>query len=209
MVTIYLTRHGQTQWNVQKRMQGWLDSPLTINGQNEALALGKSLATIPFKAAYVSSSGRAIDTAKLICKNRQIPLFFKQPLKEIHVGEWQGMTNDEIQSQFPEQYDAYYNAPSDYQSVEGESFQEVLNRVLPTIEEIINRYDEDDAVLIVTHAVVKKLLIAHFKGLSIDEVWAPPFIHGTSLTKLHINATNEMTIQMIGDTSHLSATVID
>lgn len=205
MVTIYLTRHGQTQWNVQKRMQGWLDSPLTIDGQSEALALGKSLAPIPFRAAYVSSSGRAIDTAKLICKNRQIPVFFKQQLKEIHIGEWQGMTNEEIQSQFPQQHYAYYNTPADYRSDEGETFQEVLNRVLPTIEDIINRYDENDAVLIVTHAVVKKLLIAHFKGLGIEEVWAPPFIHGTSLTKLHINAADEMTIQMIGDTSHLSA----
>lgn len=204
MVTLYITRHGQTQWNTQKRMQGWFDSPLTTVGIEAASALGKRLANISFNAVYASPSGRTVDTAKLICKDRQLPIFFKQQLKEIHVGEWQGLTSETIQSTYPTQYDAYYNDPENYYSVEGECFQEVLDRSTSLIEEIISKYAVDDTVLIVTHAVVKKLLIAHFSNLSISNVWDPPFIHGTSLTIVHIDANKKIVIEMVGDTSHVA-----
>lgn len=205
IVTLYITRHGQTEWNIQKRMQGWFDSPLTANGKRSAAALGERLKEVPFKAAYISSSGRTIETAKLICGELSIPLLIKDQLKEINVGAWQGMTSSDIEKEFPEQYTAYYNSPLHYQSVDGETFQDVLNRTMPLIEEITTLYDEDDKILIVTHAVVKKLLISLFNNTGIANVWAPPFIYGTSLTIVHINNSGEISIQLTGDTSHLES----
>lgn len=203
MVKIYLTRHGQTEWNLQKRMQGWFDSPLTQEGQQAAIALGRRLAQIPFSAIYASSSGRTVDTAKFICCERQIPIFFKQQLREINVGEWQGMTDSEIRRTYPEQYHHYYNHPTEYKSEEGETFEDVLQRVLPVIKDVIEDYEDDEPVLIVTHAVVKKLLIAHFQNQSIDHVWDPPFIHRTSLTVLHLKKNGDVHFECIGDTEHM------
>ena len=203
MVKIYLTRHGQTEWNLQKRMQGWFDSPLTQEGQQAAIALGRRLAQIPFSAIYASSSGRTVDTAKFICCERQIPIFFKQQLREINVGEWQGMTDSEIKRTYPEQYHHYYNHPTEYKSEEGETFEDVLQRVLPVIKDVIEDYEDDEPVLIVTHAVVKKLLIAHFQNQSIDHVWDPPFIHGTSLTVLLLKKNGDVHFECIGDTEHM------
>lgn len=203
MVTLYITRHGETEWNLQKRMQGWCDSPLTIAGVKAAHALGKRLASISFNAVYASPSGRTVDTAQIICQNRQLPIFFKQQLKEIHVGEWQGMRAEDIKERYPQQYDAYYNDPLHYQSIEGESFLQVLERSVSLIDEITTKYDADATVLIVTHAVVKKLLIAYFNNQSIAHVWEPPFIHGTSLTIVHID-DGCVTIELIGDTSHIA-----
>lgn len=208
MVTLYITRHGQTEWNVQKRMQGWFDSPLTLQGKQDASALAGRLSTIPFKAAYVSSSGRTVDTAKIICHERRIPLFFKHQLKEIDVGEWQGLTADEIKSDFPEQYDAYYNDSSNYYSNEGENFQQVLDRALSVITDIQSDYEDDDHILIVTHAVVKKLLICHFKNLAINHVWDPPFIHGTSLTVVKLTADQEPLFEKIGCTDHFPMPIL-
>ncbi len=203
MVKIYLTRHGQTEWNLQKRMQGWFDSPLTQEGQQAAIALGRRLAQIPFSAIYASSSGRTVDTAKFICCERQMPIFFKQQLREINVGEWQGLTDGEIKQTYPEQYHHYYNHPTAYKSEEGETFEDVLQRVLPLIKDLIEDYEDDEPVLIVTHAVVKKLLIAHFQNQSIDQVWDPPFIHGTSLTVLHLKKNGDVHFECIGDTEHM------
>jgi len=67
MLTLYITRHGETVWNTQKRMQGWKDSPLTETGRQNAFSLGERLAHIPFRAVYSSPSGRTKETASLIC----------------------------------------------------------------------------------------------------------------------------------------------
>lgn len=203
IVTLYITRHGQTEWNVQKKMQGWLDSPLTENGRNAASSLGKRLQKIPFKAAYVSPSGRTLDTARLICSTHQIPLFIKEQLREINAGKWQGMSTLEIKKHYPEQYIDYYNDPLNYLSVGGENFHDIAKRVTPLIDDLCSTYEEEDSILIVTHAVVKKLLISLFNETGIENIWSPPFIHGTSLTIVHINKVGEVKIHVVGDTTHL------
>lgn len=204
MVILHFTRHGQTEWNVEKRMQGWLDSPLTEIGKESAKALSIRLANIPFKAIYTSPSGRTVETTHLICHDRNIPIFFQEQLREIHTGEWQGLTDDEIQRKFPIQYHMYYNDVTNYSSNYGETFQEVLTRSLLLISTIKKKYDENDHVLIVTHAVVKKLLIGYFKNREINDVWQPPFIHGTSLTTVHLKNNGDTVFELIGDTAHLT-----
>lgn len=206
MVILYITRHGQTEWNLEKRMQGWLDSPLTIEGKEAAVALGERLAQVPFKACFASPSGRTVETAQLICKNRSLPLLLADELKEIHAGDWQGLTADAIEKQFPRAYHAYYHDTENFQSQGGENFHQVLERALCAIKTMQDTYAEDDAILLVTHAVVKKLIICHFKNLPVQRVWDPPFIHGTSLTKIHLKKNGEATLELIGDTQHLKNT---
>ena len=120
MVTLYITRHGQTEWNVQERIQGWFDSPLTNYGKDQANALCKRLSSTPFIAAYSSPSGRALETAKLILQGHQTPLFIKHELKEINVAEWQGMLVQKIKQQYPEAYDNYIHHAECFESLEGE-----------------------------------------------------------------------------------------
>ena len=150
MLTLYLTRHGETEWNVQKRMQGWQDSPLTEKGRRDAVLLGKRLESVEFAAIYTSTSGRTVETAELI---------------------------------------------------RGERFIDVQTRALNVIQDIVNRHPSGN-VLVVTHAVVLKTLIVYFKNMPLAELWAPPFMHGTSLTMVQVeNGTFELVT--VGDVSHL------
>lgn len=204
IVTLYITRHGQTEWNIEKRMQGWLDSPLTEQGRQAASSLSARLKKISFTAAYSSPSGRTVETAKIICQEQSIPLFIKPQLREIHAGDWQGMSIDDIEKRYPQQYIDYYENPVRYQSVNGENFHDVAKRILPLIDDLTKLYEADDAILIVTHAVVKKLLISFFNGSGLANIWAPPFIHGTSLTIVHLDSSGKATIELVGDTAHLS-----
>lgn len=87
MLTLYITRHGQTEWNIQSRMQGWADSQLTATGVKAATQLGNRLQDVPLDAVYSSTSGRTIHTAQLILGNRTTPLIQKEDLREINVGE--------------------------------------------------------------------------------------------------------------------------
>jgi phosphoserine phosphatase len=200
MLTIYITRHGQTEWNVQSRMQGWADSPLTSSGVAAATQLGKRLQDVPLDAVYSSTSGRTMHTAQLILGKRTIPLIQKEELREINVGEWQGMLSSDIERDFAEDVKTYYEQPSQFQPTSGESFYMLKERVLRAIEEIVTAHPNGH-VLIVTHGVVKKCLINHFNGAELDSLWDPPFIHGTSLTMLEID-TDRRELTMIGDMSH-------
>ncbi|MDN6788089.1 MAG: histidine phosphatase family protein, partial [Lentilactobacillus parabuchneri] len=67
-VTAYLVRHGQTYLNMYNKVQGWIDSPLTEKGIQDAKSAGKRLSKINFAASFTSDSGRAIDTGKLILR---------------------------------------------------------------------------------------------------------------------------------------------
>ena len=200
MLTLYITRHGQTEWNVQSRMQGWADSPLTGTGVEAATQLGKRLQDVPLDAVYSSTSGRTIHTAQLILGARTTPIIQKEDLREINVGEWQGMLSADIERDFADQLKNYYEYPSQFEPTSGESFFKLKERVLRAIEEIAAAHPNGH-VLIVTHGVVKKCLINHFSGAQLDSLWEPPFIHGTSLTMLEID-TDRRELKMIGDMSH-------
>ncbi len=202
MVTLYITRHGQTEWNVQQRIQGWFDSPLTAYGKEQAQALCKRLAKTPFTAAYSSPSGRALDTAKFILEGHQTPIFIKHELKEINVAEWQGMTLDKIAEKFPVQYDDYFYHAERFRSTEGEDFFDVQARAQKLIEKLESKYTAEDNILIVTHSIVKKVLINAFLQQPMDQLWTSPEIEGTSLTIVKLE-NGQATVEMCGDIEHM------
>ncbi|WP_226087678.1 histidine phosphatase family protein [Mesobacillus sp. S13] len=181
MLHLYVIRHGETEWNKEKRSQGRLDSSLTHKGKADARSLGASLQEIEFRQIIASPSGRTLETARLVKGDRMIPLLTDERLMEIHLGAWQGKTENEIKSLYPEEFEAYWNEPEDYESVGGESFLQVQQRLVEFLEDL-EKNVRDGNVLIVTHGVVIKNLYLLCRNSSIKHLWEPPFIFGTSLT---------------------------
>lgn len=185
VIYLYVIRHGETEWNKEKRSQGRLDSALTTKGEEDARLLGKRLKDTEFLQIISSPSSRTLETARLVKRERPIPLITEDRLMEIDLGPWQGKTEAEIKVQYPEAFDAYWNQPEAYISEGGETFLQVQQRLmqfLVDLEETI----KDGNVLIVTHGVVIKTLYLLCRNASINQVWDPPFIYGTSLTILTI-----------------------
>lgn len=201
MLTLYITRHGETEWNVEKRMQGRLDSNLTDKGKLHAQLLGKRLENTEFAAIITSPSGRTVQTAELIKGERPIPIVKDSRLMEIHFGSWEGKTHDEIKEMDAHQFDCFWNNPHLYQNSEGESFQGIQDRVIAVLKDIEKTYSSGN-VLIVTHAVVIKTMYMVMKQLPLEEFWAPPFIHGTSLTIVELNDGKKRFL-LEGDLAHV------
>lgn len=201
MLTIYITRHGETEWNLEGRMQGWKDSSLTEKGVRDAIRLGDHLNRIPFEAFYSSPSGRTRQTAELINGDRDIPIILDENLKEINMGDWEGRTHDEIKGHYPEEYHAFWNAPHLYVPTSGESFQDVQTRIVKAFETILANHPTGN-ILMVTHAVAIKSLIVHLQNIGFDRLWDPPFIHGTSLTVVKVNDGQQQLV-VIGDSAHI------
>lgn len=200
MLKLFVTRHGETVWNTHQRLQGWKDSELTENGIQNALLLGNRLKDIEFQSIYASPSKRTIHTATLIKGNRELSIIEDENLREINLGEWEGQTQEDLIDMYPEEYYAFWNTPHLYTTNSGESFEQLQERVLRFLHRILSKH-KDGNVLIVTHTVLIKALLLHCKNLSIEELWAPPYIHDTSLSLIEVE-DGEMTIKLEGDISH-------
>jgi broad specificity phosphatase PhoE len=200
MTTLYVTRHGETEWNTEGRMQGWNDSPLTNLGINQAHWLHERLKDIDFNAIYSSPAGRAYKTAEILKGERNIEIVAHNALKEINLSEWEGLDQKNIKDKDEEQFYNFWNAPHLYKPLSGEDFVELQHRVISGIKEIVKGH-KDETVLIVTHTMTLKALMASLKNKPISTIWDPPFIKQTSLTVIEID-DDKINIEMYADASH-------
>ncbi len=126
---IYLLRHGQTEWNAERRVQGALDSPLTAHGVVQARNMGRALQGLVLRQSnwdlVASPLGRAACTAGIIAGMLDLPLRFDARLREISLGIWDGMLADDVKARFP---DAERRLNWTFHSPDGESFAEVAAR---------------------------------------------------------------------------------
>jgi broad specificity phosphatase PhoE len=201
MLRLYITRHGETEWNTEGRMQGWKNSNLTERGRMNAIALGNALKNVEFNKVYCSPLERTKVTTGLILGGRKVEIIYDDNLREMHLGELEGLTQDEIKGIYPEFQDHFWKSPHKYVPKSGESFYDVKERVSRTLEQII-RDNPEGNVLIVTHGVVLKTIHSYFKNLDMENLWDPPFIYDTSLTIVEIN-NGISKVLVEGDISHI------
>ena len=203
MLEIYITRHGATKWNSENRLQGWLNSELTDSGIRNAIQLGKRLSDREFNSIYTSPSKRALETAKLIKADKNTPLIIMGNLKEISFGDWEGKTQEEIEIDFKEEYYNFWNKPHLYnhQYHNAEGLKTFKNRVDEAMKEIISD-NTSGKILIVTHGVVIRAIMSFFWNIPIEKMWAPPIIHGTSLSIVNYDGERFNKV-LLGDTSHM------
>ncbi|WP_019156425.1 histidine phosphatase family protein [Robertmurraya massiliosenegalensis] len=206
MLQLFFTRHGETRWNVENRLQGRLNSDLTENGIRDAKLLGKRLSTIDFDVVYASPSKRTVETAKLIMEDRMVPLKTDERLMEIHLGSWEGRTTLEIQQSEPELFHFYQEKPTLFKGT-GESFENVKRRIESVLMDLELKHPTGH-ILIVTHGVVIKVLQTILKERSLDRVWEPPYIEGTSLSIVKL-VEGKRSLVLEGDITHKEAVRLD
>ena len=197
---IYITRHGETEWNTLKKMQGWQNSNLTEKGIEDAIRLGERLEDINFSKIYSSPLARAKDTANYIKGNRDMEIELLDGLREMGFGSWEGMENEKVKELHKEQYHNFWNKPELYKREDSEGFEDLFERVEKTLKYIIENSTGEN-ILIVSHAVTIKTIYAWINDYKIEEFWTPPYIDGTSLTVIELDG-EDMKIILEADTSH-------
>ena len=161
-MTIFLVRHGETEWNRARRYQGWSDSPLTERGLGQAAALGRRLAALPevAEAEIVASPiGRARRTAEIIaeCLGHSAPLRCDDRLREISLGSWDGLDRTEIMARMAarfEEFEWYFDTP------DGETYDAFAGRIAAWLAEL-----DDTPVIAVCHGVVTRVMRGLYAGL--------------------------------------------
>ena len=198
---IYITRHGETEWNIEGKMQGWQNSNLTEKGIENAKKLSERLKDIEFDCIYCSPLGRALDTANYIRGSKNTEIVVKDSLKEMGFGCWEGVDHLEVEKLYPTQKYNFWNKPHLYEPVDGESYEELISRVGALFEEIAGD-TRCTNTLIVTHAAVIKAMYSIIKDITLENFWGPPYMHDTCLTILEI-ADGEIRWILEADTSHM------
>jgi broad specificity phosphatase PhoE len=200
MTTLYITRHGETEWNTEGRMQGWNDSPLTNLGINQAHWLCDRIKDIDFNAIYSSPAGRAYKTAEILKGKKDIDIIAHDALREINLSQWEGLDQKDIKEKDEKQFHNFWKAPHLYKPLSGEDFFELQHRVTAGIREIVKNH-KDETILIVTHTMTLKALMAGLQSKPISTIWDPPFIKQTSLTIIEMHE-DKVSIKMHADDSH-------
>jgi probable phosphoglycerate mutase len=203
---VYITRHGTTEWNIKRILQGWGDSNLTEDGIMRAIKLGEKLQNVKFDMIYSSPQNRALETAKLIRGNRNIKIETTVNIRELGFGIWEGMCIDDIANKYPEEFSIYNNDPVRFVPMKGESYEELFKRINIFIDEIKSKKYEN--ILVVTHGVTIKALIANIKGLPLEEFSKLPVYTGTALNIVELKE-DKMEFIVENDVSHLDIQEFD
>lgn len=160
MTTIYLVRHGATEWNVTKRAQGTADIPLNEKGEVQALHTAEELSKTPIDAVYTSDLQRARYTAEAIAKVHGLEIIEEPRFREIDQGDWTGLTVDEIRAKWPDKWGParHYNARPG-----GESPQQVRKRALAALKDVVTKHP-DQHVVVVSHGGTIRWISAETLG---------------------------------------------
>jgi len=150
MTRLLVVRHGQSTWNAEGRWQGHSDPPLSAMGERQACAAAETVAQLGFDTVYTSDLARARQTGDLVAPPGIVPVVVAE-LKERNVGEWEGLTADEIDARFPGMREAYQSPPG------FESDDALVGRVRPALVAIASSAP-DATVLIVSHGGVIRSL---------------------------------------------------
>lgn len=158
--TLFLVRHGSTEWNRTKRAQGHADIDLNAEGHRQAIAAAQELAHLKIDAVFSSDLKRALATADPIASAHGLEVRIDPDLREIDQGEWEGLTVEEIQARWPELWGParHYNARPG-----GESPQQVRDRALRAVRRIVGEYP-DGCVVIISHGGTIRWLSAAALG---------------------------------------------
>lgn len=171
---LYLLRHGETDLNKQRRIQGRSDIPINEKGRRLAEATAQGLKDVAFDLAFTSPLIRAKETAQLVLAGRDIPVYEEPRIQEIGFGEYEGLCCSEENYNIPDKdFLKFFTDPAHYQvPPKGESFWQVMERTGAFLSELVsNREYEDKTILISTHGCALKALLANVNHTPIDKFW--------------------------------------
>ena len=167
MSRVLWIRHAETE--MAGRFCGHSDPDLNAQGQAQLARLAQLLSTEKIEEIYSSDLRRAQSTAQVIAAGRNIPLTLRPALREIHFGQWEGLTWAEIEHRDPAYARKWVDGYPHLPAPAGESFPGFKARVLDQVCQLIDR--DAEPIAVVTHAGVLRVVLRHLHGCSEQEAW--------------------------------------
>lgn len=195
---LHLIRHGQTNWNEERRAQGQSDSRLTELGEQQARELGEKLDAIEFDRIYCSSSLRTRQTAELAFGHKNKDIEYLDSLREIFLGPWEGRLYDEIEVEYGDSFHHFWNEPHKFAVAGAESFYDLQARAMGALNGIVSN-NSHQRVAIVSHGALIKSVLAHIEAMPMEDLWRPPLMHNCAHNVIEASGDGDYLIHIYAD----------
>ena len=187
---LILVRHGETTWNKEKKIQGITDVGLSETGIEQAEKLAFSLKGEKLDIIITSPLQRAFDTARAIAKYHDISIKVENDLHELNAGKLEGLTFPDLMLRYPEFLAKWMIDHASVVMPDGESLEEVQNRVWPVIKRISETFQN---ALVVSHSFVIITILCKVQNLNLSHS-----------TKLRISVASKTCLEIENGTAHIS-----
>ena len=198
---VIIVRHGETEWNIRGIRQGHLDSRLTTKGMAQAKALGARLGREKFTALYSSDLGRAVESAQAIANVTGHAIVTDERLRERHLGIFQGLNAEEINSKYPEERRLMRTEGPGYVIPGGESMVQQVARNIDCLNDLAAKH-QGEQIVVVTHGGVVSGFFRHTLEISLEARRRFEFVNAGINVFAHEDG-NWMLLTW-GDVSHLA-----
>lgn len=168
---VFVVRHAESEYSRERRFTGWRDVPLSAEGRRQCAALAGALGGSGAQAVYASPLLRARATAEAIAGPSGLAVQTDEAFREMGFGDWEGVAVDEAAARFPEDYALWRSAPERFHRPGGETLAEVAGRVARG-RDALRAAHPDGTLILVTHAIVARLLVLDALGLGPERLWA-------------------------------------
>lgn len=169
MSKLIVVRHGQTDYNVEKRYTGSTNVVLNEKGIEQAKITAHKLKDYDIDVIISSTLNRARQTAEIISKEINIQLIEMIEFREKNAGVYEGLTRDEAKSKYPDLWEKFSTPIYDEALPGGETIREVEERVFSALEQIRKNYPSDKNVLVVTHGFISRVINKFFTDVTEEE----------------------------------------
>jgi broad specificity phosphatase PhoE len=168
---LIIWRHGETDHNAGGIWQGQLDTALSATGKEQADAAAAVLAAYPPTVLVSSDLERAADTARALASLTGLQVRYDERLREIHAGQWQGMTAGDVAEQYPEEQAALMAGEDIQRGIDGESLSQVAERTRAAVDEVLADLEPGECAVIATHGVSGRAVVASLVDLDQHLAW--------------------------------------
>jgi broad specificity phosphatase PhoE len=201
MAVFYFARHGETVWNAERRLCGRTDAPLSDAGRRQARLLATRLKAISFEALYASPLQRARETASIVGTAIERVPTVDLRLVELSYGAWEGRTSAEVKLASAEAYSAWEANPAAIAPPEGESGEQLIERLKPFLADVAQRHRNGN-VAVVCHRTVCRLMACHLIGIPLPEYRQRIPMDNAALNIFETHGA-EWRVVALNDSSHL------
>ena len=170
MTRLILVCHGDTDWVIDKRIQGALEVPLNSEGKIQAVQIASDLEKMNVCGIYSSTLSRSFDTASEIAKAHKLKPKKLAELNDLNHGLWQGLLTSEVKKRYKKLFKAWEISPSTVKLPQGEGLEDVVNRVIPAVQKIMQR-NKGRIVCVVSHGIIIALIKCHYLRHNKDKMW--------------------------------------
>jgi alpha-ribazole phosphatase/probable phosphoglycerate mutase len=168
---LFLIRHGQVEGFEAKRYNGQKNVALTAHGRRQLELIAERLQEVPLDAVWSSDLDRCRYGAERLAATRGLPVICRDGLRELHAGDWEGLTWEELQARYPTEWQARLADIVRYRIPGGESFLDAAARVLPELDRLLAAHPGENVAL-VAHGGVNRIILLDALGAPLDRVFS-------------------------------------